>query len=106
MSDGDKTPKWRKGLDMVKVFYGNTKYSISATDLRKQANAGQETIKDYYSQVRSEMNEWFLKNEKNQNNIFGRMQKNNSALLLSVRTHLKHRFYVYPTLKKRIFLFV
>ena len=105
MSDGDKAPKWRKGYDIVKSFYGDAKTSATKIDLRNQAKLGRVTINTYYEQAKEEINELLSKNGKNQSTVFGRMLKNHSAVLLGLRTHLKHKVYVYPTIKKRLLLF-
>ena len=105
MSDGDKVPKWRKGYDIVKLFYDDAKVSATKINLHNQAKLGKVTFNTYYEQAKDEINELVSKNGKNHSTVFGRMLKNHSAVLLGLRTHLKHKVYVYPTIKKRLALF-
>ena len=93
MSDDDKRPEWRKGYELVKSFFKGSKKNSTQLDLTDRAANGKEMI------VRNSKQTW-----KELQGVLGRMEINHNAALISMRTYLKHRVYVYPTIKKRIFL--
>ena len=93
MSD-DKRPDWKKGFDLVKIFYRDARSNATKLDFMKRAEQGKEMIVQNSKQTWKEME-----------GIMMRMQVNHSAALIGINTYLKHKVYVYPTLKKRIVLF-
>ena len=94
MSDDDKRPDWKKGYELVKSFFKDSKKNSTQLDFSDRATNGKEMI------VRNSKQTW-----KELQGVIGRMGMNHNAALISMRTYLKHRVYVYPTIKKRIFLF-
>ena len=92
MSD-DKRPDWKKGFDQVKLFYKDTKLTTLSSEFMKRAEAGKEI---------------FVKNSKytiqELRRVMPRMMINHQATLIGLKTYLKHKVYVYPTLKARLLL--
>ena len=92
MSD-DKRPDWKKGLDIVKVFYSDSKINARKVNFFDMADHGKDTLIQNSKQTWIELQK-----------IFGRMTLNHQSALIGIRTYVKHKVYIYPTLKKRIML--
>jgi hypothetical protein len=93
MSDDDKRPDWKKGFEAVKLFYHDARKNATKLNFLERAEHGRETLVHNSKQTWNELQ-----------GIFERMTKNHNAALIGMRTYLKHKVYIYPTLKKRILL--
>ena len=94
MSDNDKRPEWRKGLDTVKIFYADAKINAFKLDFSLRATNGKNILATNSKQTWIELQ-----------GVFKRMTKNHSETWSSFKRHLNNRVYVYRTIKRRIAMF-
>ena len=90
MSD-DKRPDWKKGFDQVKLFFKDTKFTGLSSEFQSKAENGKDLI---------------IKNSKSTLNeirrMMPRMMVQHQATVIGFKSFLRHRFYIYPTLKSRL----
>ena len=90
MSD-DKRPDWKKGFDKVKVIYKDTQISSLGGEFVTRAETGRQILVKNSKHTVAELKK-----------VVPRMKMNHYATMIGIKSYLKHRFYIYPTLQKRI----
>ena len=92
MSDDDKKSDWKKGYDTVKTFLKNSKISTNGLDFTERAQNGKNLFFNNSKQTWEELHK-----------TFHRMYKHHNSAFHGIKAHLRHRVYIYPTMKLRLF---